>query len=191
MAEFVPPSRYQDADFELRPYQAGDGALLLEAVEASRADLMTWIPWVASFDTLEDAEAICRRYRAEFDDLEVFRMMALQDGRMIGGPAFLRRGLPIEWNIGEVGMWVRSDLAGKGCATRLLRLMLNWGFTEWGYERLCWKCDTRNIGSVRVAQKCGLQLEGTFRQDFVHEDGSRSDTHVFAILREEWEACQN
>lgn len=191
MAEFVPPASYQGADFELRPYREGDGSLLLEAVEASRRELLDWIPWVAGFDSLEEAEALCQRYRAEFDSLEVFRMMALQEGRMIAGPAFLLRGLPIDWRIGEVGMWVRTDLAGKGMATQLLRTMLAWGFGEWGFERLSWKCDTRNIGSVRVAQKCGLKLEGTFREDFVHDDGSRSDTHVFAILREEWEACQN
>lgn len=191
MDAFNPPRGFVVDDLEIRPYGAGDGPLLLDAINDARTELDEWIPWVAAIHDLEEAEATCLRYRDDFDSNKVFRMMAIQEGRMVAGPAFLCRHEPLDWRVGEVGMWVRTSEAGKGFASRLLAIMLEWGFSEWGWKRLSWHCDTRNLGSVRVAEKNGLKLEGTLRQNYIHDDGSRSDTHIFAILREEWEACHN
>ena len=64
--------------------------------------------------------------------------------------------------------------------------MLEWGFGEWGWERLIWKCDTRNIGSARVAEKNGLKRESTLQSDALDVDGHRRDTHLYAILKPEY-----
>ena len=58
--------------------------------------------------------------------------------------------------------------------------------TEWGFERLVWKCDPENVASSRVAEKCGLTYEGTLRQDLRLDDGTRKDSRVYAILVDEW-----
>ena len=68
----------------------------------------------------------------------------------------------------------------------MLRALLEWGFRDWGWERLEWRCDTRNIASARVAEKNGLTLEGTLRSDTFDVAGERRDTHIYAMLRDEW-----
>jgi ribosomal-protein-alanine N-acetyltransferase len=83
-------------------------------------------------------------------------------------------------------MWVRASEAGRGLGTQLLEAMLRWGFTAWPWLRLSWRCDPRNVASVRVAEKAGLRLEGTLRSHELGVDGSRRDTACYAALREDW-----
>lgn len=176
--------RYDHDRFSLRPFDIADAASFFEASAASREDLRKWIPWVIC-DSVEDAERVCAKYRGDFDEGREFRFAIVTGSILLGTTCFLLRGTPIENATGEIGMWIRSDWAGRGLATDVLAAMLDWGFRMWGWERLTWKCDTRNIGSVRVAQKCGMVLEGTLRSDLVDSEGNRSDTHIFASLRAE------
>ena len=83
-------------------------------------------------------------------------------------------------------MWIRATEANRGWGTRVLSAMLDWGFGEWGWERLEWRCDTRNLASARVAIKNGLTLDGTLRSNALAPLGDRRDTHVFGILKSEW-----
>lgn len=87
-------------------------------------------------------------------------------------------------------MWVRASEAGRGLGTRLLGAMLSWGFSEWPWLRLAWRCDDRNRASMRVAEKCGLRLEGLLRGQAAEVGGGRRDTATFAITRDEWLARQ-
>jgi RimJ/RimL family protein N-acetyltransferase len=74
------------------------------------------------------------------------------------------RGRPLEHGTGEIGMWVRVDEAGRGLGTRLLRAMVDWADADWPFQKLTWLCDSRNLASARVAEKCGFQLEGRLRE---------------------------
>ena len=86
----------------------------------------------------------------------------------------------------EIEIDLRGRGRGQGLGTRVLRALLKWGFEEWGWERLTWHCDVRNVASARVAEKNGLKLEGTLRSNDLDVEGKRRDTHIFAILRSEW-----
>ena len=81
---------------------------------------------------------------------------------------------------------IRGSYAGQGLGTRVLQAMLQWGFEDWGWQRLSWHCDTRNHASASVARKNGLTLEGTLRSDALDVEGKRRDTYMFAMLRDEW-----
>ena len=83
-------------------------------------------------------------------------------------------------------MWISAAYAGQGLGSRALAALLAWGFSDWPWERLTWHCDTRNVASARVAEKNGLTREGTLRADRFGVDGQRRDTHIYAILRDEW-----
>ena len=132
------------------------------------------------------AEARCRRFAARYLLNEDFTLGIWDGDRMAGGTGFHLRGAPLELWKADIGMWIRGSYAGQGLGTRVLRAMLTWGFEEWGWERLSWHCDTRNIASARVAQKNGMVLEGTLRSDALDVEGRRRDTHIFAMLRQEW-----
>lgn len=56
--------------------------------------------------------------------------------------------------------------------------------TECPLNRLFVKIDTRNTGSVRIAEKLGFQQKGILRQSRFHK-GNFVDDLVFAMLRGE------
>lgn len=184
MASF-PPSRYEAYGFTIRAYNPGDGVALAESVQENYEHLRPWMPWAKPLVTSQEQEDLIAIFRKKAELREDFTMGIWQSGRVVGGTGFHLRWGSLEGGIGEIGMWVHHDLCGQGFATRALKAMLDWGFTDWGFRRLVWCCDTLNLGSARVAEKNGLVREGTLRQNAVGVDGSLRDTAIYAILRGE------
>ena len=183
---FFAPTEHTAGGMTLRSYRPGDGAALQAATVSSYEHLRPWMPWATAEYTVEQAEANCRRFAASYLLSQDFTIGIWVGGELAGGSGFHLRAGPLEWRNAEIGMWIRGSYAGQGLGTRALAAMLSWGFQEWGWERLVWHCDTRNIASARVAEKNGLKLEGTLRADRFGTDGQRRDTHIYAILRGEW-----
>ena len=84
-------------------------------------------------------------------------------------------------------MWIHGDAAGQGLGSAVLRELIDWGFTEWPWLRISWRCNTRNVASMRCAEKAGMEREGTLRGQFDDVTGGRRDTACYAILKEDWE----
>ena len=167
----------------LRIYSPSDSAELQQATVESYEHLKPWMPWAKEKQSLEETEAICRRLASGYLGNTDFSMGAWDGDTLIGGTGFHLRCGPIEWKAAEIGMWVRASHAGQGWGTRILEQMLEWGFNEWGWERLIWKCDTRNIASARVAEKCGMRREAEFVSSSVDVEGNRCSMYLYAIVK--------
>lgn len=188
---FVAPVEYRFDGMVIRPYRPGDGPALSEAVVASYDHLKETMPWARETYPVDEAEVTARKIASRYLADEDYSLALFEGDRLLGGTGFHMRQGPPHWRATEIGMWIRADASGQGLGTRLLDAMLDWGFTEWGWERIVWRCDTANLASARVAQKCGLRLEGTNRGAHVREgEEGRRDTQVYAILRPEWEALR-
>lgn len=183
---FFAPAEYAVDGMALRSYRPGDGAAIQAAVNSSYEHLKPWMPWATASQSLEESEALARRFAAEYLLNQNFVIGIWVGDDLAGGTGFHLRAGPLESRNAEIGMWIRSSYAGQGLGTRALAAMLRWGFEAWGWERLVWLCDTRNLASARVAEKNGLTREGTLRSDTLDVEGKRHDTHIYAILREEW-----
>ncbi|HJZ47821.1 MAG TPA: GNAT family protein [Roseiflexaceae bacterium] len=184
---FIAPESITRDGITIRAYRPGDGPELRIATTSSYEHLRPWMPWATREDSVEAAEARCRRFAAHYLLNEDFVLGIWVGEQLAGGTGFHLRGTPLTLRSAEIGMWIRGSYAGQGLGTRALRVMLKWGFEEWNWERLSWHCDTRNIASARVAQKNGMILEGTLRSDALDVEGRRRDTYVFSMLPEEWE----
>jgi ribosomal-protein-serine acetyltransferase len=105
-------------------------------------------------------------------------------GRLVGGSGFMIRGRPLEHGVGEIGMWVRADEAGRGLGTRVLRAMVDWADADWPFHKLTWHCESGNLASARVAEKCGFQLEGRLRENGpAASGGGHQTTLLFGLVR--------
>lgn len=181
------PDRIDLPEFTIRSYEPGDGKLLNEATQSSYEHLRTFMPWATPDLPVEESEKLCRKFRGQYLLAEnfVIGVFAPDNKQVLGGTGFhLREGNLSTLNA-EIGMWIRGDAAGQGLGTKVLVAMLRWGFTEWPWLRLSWRCDTRNLASAWVAEKAGMLKEGLFRSDTPVDDGRR-DTLLFAALRDEW-----
>ena len=186
---YIAPERWVTLDFVVRCYHPGDGVLLSDAVNASYEHLTTFMPWAKPYQSVEESEAIVRRFRGRYllNEDFVLGIFSADERRLLGGSGFHLREGGLSQRSAEIGMWIRAEVAGKGLGTAVLKALLTWGFTEWPWERLAWRCDGRNLASRRTAEKAGLVHEGILRQHLLMPDGSRRDTVLFAMLKAEWE----
>lgn len=172
----------------LRSYHPGDGRSLSEAANASYGHLKTFMPWAVPYQADERSERLCREFRGRWllaTDF-VIGVWAPDESRLLGGCGYHIREGALELGNAEIGMWIRADTAGRGLGTTVLESLLHWGFGEWPWMRLSWRCSSSNLASQRVAEKAGLQREGTLRSHAIDPNGSRRDTVCYAILRDEW-----
>ncbi len=189
---FFAPEWITERDLIIRSYQPGDGPAMSSILNASYDHLHRWMAWAQPHQTDEQSEANVRRFRGNYLLNTDFVLSIWLDGpdgpRLAGGTGYhLVRGGSLETRSADIGMWIGVPFAGQGLGTRVLRLLLRWGFTAWPWERLTWHCDTRNLGSARVAEKAGLHLEGTLRQNWLDIGGQRGDTRLYSMLKSEWE----
>ncbi len=86
----------------------------------------------------------------------------------------------------EVGYCIAYDYWGKGIVAEALREVMRFLFAEVGMHRVMAKHDTKNPGSGRVMQKCGMTYEGTMKEHYKRHDGTFGDSKIYAILRGEF-----
>ena len=82
----------------------------------------------------------------------------------------------------DVGYWTSPEARGRGFAARALRLVVDWGFAEFGLVRIGLYCDVENAGSQRVAEAAGFEREGVHRSFLVMAGQSR-DCVSYGIVR--------
>lgn len=185
---FTAPELCNGANFILRRYMPGDGAALSEAVNASYEHLKTFMPWAVPSQSVEVSEKLCRDFSGRWlcgTDF-VIGIWTPDNRRLLGGCGFHLREGPIELGNAEIGMWIRAESAQRGLGTQVLKALLRWGFSDWHWLRLSWRCSGANKASQRVAEKAGMLREGILRSNAVDPDGTRRDTYCYAALRGEW-----
>jgi RimJ/RimL family protein N-acetyltransferase len=188
MGEWFAPERHEAEGFVLRSYDMGDGALLAAANSESYEHYRPWMAWAVPEQSADDAEVSVRRFRAKYlmhEDF-VIGVFSADGQRLLGGTGFHLREGALSSKCAEIGMVVRTSEAGRGLGTRVLAAMLRWGFTEWPWLRLSWRCDDRNLASMRVAEKGGLRFEGVARGQKADVGDGRRDTACYAITKEDW-----
>lgn len=123
------------------------------------------------------------KWAAATDPLH-FAVIDKASGRASGMASFMRfdpAGGAIE--IGHI--WFVPDLQKTRQATEAIFLMMVQAFERWGYRRLEWKCNSRNLPSRQAALRFGFTYEGLFRQHLLVR-GRNRDTTWFAMLDGEW-----
>ena len=169
----------------LRPHRAGDGPVLLDALQESAASLRTFLwglGWVAQDHTLASAEARalhCAAQWAARSDL-AWLMFRRDDDRLVGSVGLHRT----DWTVPctEVGYWVRPSEAGRGWASEGVRTVVDWAFEGLGAVRVALVSDAENLASRWVAERCGFMLEGVHRQVLRDPQGRLRDHCVYARL---------
>jgi len=158
----------------------GDGRAVNEAVRESLEDLRPWMPWARSLPSVEESDEYVRRARArwlERTDLALLLFLR-ESGQFVGGSGLHR----IDWEVPrfEIGYWCRTSLQGRGLITEAVRGITRFAFQELGAGRVEIRCDSRNLRSARVAERCGYALEAILRNHARSADGSLRDTLLYA-----------
>ena len=81
----------------------------------------------------------------------------------------------------ELGYVVAPAARGRGVATAAVQLLTRWAFDEQHLERVTLIVDVDNVGSQKVAERCGYHRDGVLRNAYV-KPGVRADTIVYSRL---------
>ncbi len=82
--------------------------------------------------------------------------------------------------------WYGKEFQGTGLNRNCKYLLLSFVFDQLGYERVEFRADSANERSIRAMKSIGCKVEGILRSTSFRPDGSRRDSIVLSILREEW-----
>jgi UDP-4-amino-4,6-dideoxy-N-acetyl-beta-L-altrosamine N-acetyltransferase len=173
------------------PFLIGDKVYLRAIEMDDRANIIRWLnhPDVQRTTlrarplNLDDETDFIQRMRQSPNDI-VFLIVARDDDRAVGGTAFHQ----IDWRsrhtcfgitIGESADW------GKGYGTEATRLMVDYAFATLNLNRVWLHVLEYNERGVRCYERVGFKKEGLLRQEHFR-DGRYWDTHLMAILRDDW-----
>ncbi|SMF77526.1 GNAT family N-acetyltransferase [Pseudobacteriovorax antillogorgiicola] len=183
--QIVAPELLTHTRFTLRPLKDGDAELVAQAITASYDHLKEFMPWAQpSNDPWNQRKRIRQNY-ASYLRCEDFALGIFSpDGSVfLGGTGFHLRNRSLRSFHGEIGMWISADQAGQGLGTEVLQAMIEWGFREWPWRRLEWRCDPENHGSARVAEKCGMKEEGRLHGTSKDHRGRWRGEVIYALTK--------
>ena len=173
----------RDRELWLRPLLAADALALFRLIDAERARLGRWLPWVDETRTERDSA----RFIADASE-ERHRRRSLVLAMCVEGAIVGTIGLHyVEWfdRSAELGYWIGSSAEGRGYVTRAARAVLGFAFGTVGLHRIVVRCAVGNERSCRVAERLGLRREGLLREAH-YVGGKFLDQHLYALLRHEF-----
>ncbi|MFH1400269.1 MAG: GNAT family protein [Nanoarchaeota archaeon] len=99
-------------------------------------------------------------------------------GQIVGGIGLDKK----ESHMAEIGYWLSADHWNKGIMTQAVRMMVDHGFKDLGYERVVAYVFLHNRSSARVLEKAGFFCEGVLH-DHHKKDGKLIDAKLYARLK--------
>lgn len=117
---------------------------------------------------------------------ERFQWIVMVDGESAGWITLAI--LSWEHGLAEIGYALATRFQGLRLMEEALGQLLPELFVAVGIERLEARCSVENVRSAAVLERLGFQREGRLRSYFsLH--GSRIDNFLYALLRDEFLAC--
>jgi RimJ/RimL family protein N-acetyltransferase len=183
------PTQLDTDRLSLRPFRPGDGPWYYQVAQQNREHLARYEAEnpVRALQSEEQAEILAREFAAAWVSRTsfFFAVFARASNTFV---AQIYVG-PVSWELPEFELGYFADRAhtGQGYVTEAARAALGFIFARMHARRVRLECDDTNSASIRVAERCGLLLEGHIRENRRQADGSYSGTLHFGMLRREYE----
>jgi RimJ/RimL family protein N-acetyltransferase len=166
----------------IRPYRIEDAPAACSAAITSVAEIQPFGPWCHSGLTLADVRAWVEKQIQAFEALQAFEFAILEDDAEYLGGCGLNQ-IDQANRRANLGYWVRTSATRRGVATEAIRQLSRWAFESTDLIRLEVVVSTRNMASLRVAEKAGAVREATLRSRLLLH-GVAHDAVLFSFVRE-------
>ena len=144
-----------DERTKLRLLQQQHAQALFQVVEANRAHLRAWLPWLDSHTTVQDS--------MDFIVMSIFTFA--QRGPMVCGIWYDERLVGVighntidaETGWATIGYWLSRGVEGRGVMTRCVQAFLDHAFHEYGLAGVEIRVGTTNVRSQAIADRLGFE----------------------------------
>lgn len=172
-----------DPDIELRLWEQRHADELFAVVDANRAHLRRWLPWVDAAKEVASTRDFIKTALEQFARNDGFHAGTWLDGRIVGGIGLHAMNLPNRST--SIGYWLAETAQGRGVMTRSCRALVDHLFGELKLNRVEIRCAVGNDRSCAVPRRLGFRQEGILRQaEWLYDHFV--DHVVWGMLAEDW-----
>ena len=171
----------------LRQLEDGDAEELFELIDANRAHLASWMPFVSQTHTVADSLAFIRAARRQWEENRGVQLAIVQDERIVGVAGF--HGIDWTRRSTSIGYWLAASQQGAGTMTTAVAAMLDHAFGPWDLARVEIRAGVMNRRSRAIPERLGFKEEGVLRA--AERIGTRVIDHaVYVMTAREWRRLQ-
>ena len=170
-------------ELQLHLLEEGDADELFALVDANRAYLREWLPWLDQNTEVEHTRAFIRATRKQHADRNGFTCGIRWRGALVGVVGVHA----IDWpnRKTSLGYWVAEPHQGRGIITRACAALLPYLFDELGLNCVEIGCAVANARSNAIPDRLGFAREGVLRQrEWLYDHFV--DHVVYSLLASEW-----
>ena len=185
------PQRLDAARVYLRPYRAEDAPWYFTMAQRNRVHLARHESGndIFNIHCVEDAAAVLAAFARSWLVRSAFPLgVFLRATDEFAGQIYLgvtNDALPAL----NLGFFADCAHVNQGYLTEAAQRALAFAFEDLGAHRVGLWCDDTNTPSRRIAERCGLRLEGHVREDKRHPDDTVTGSLCFGILKHEYTAA--
>jgi ribosomal-protein-serine acetyltransferase len=168
----------------LRPLDDADAEELFALIDANRAHLAHWMPFVGQTRGAADSLAFVRAARRQYEENRGMQLALVQGEQIIGVAGFHA----IDWarRSTSIGYWLAADRQGAGTMTTAVSALLDHAFDRWELTRVEIRAGVANRRSRAIPERLGFREEGVLRA--AERIGTRVIDHVvYVMTAREWQ----
>jgi len=172
-----------DNGLTLRLLQIEDAENLFALVDANRAYLKEWLPWLDRNADVKDSISFITSIHEQFHAGFGFACGVFLSGRLVGMCGFHPIN-PSDKSV-VIGYWLSEDVQGSGIISRCTKFLIGYAFCELKLDKVYIPVAVENSKSRAVCERIGLVSEGVVpKAEFLYD---KYVDHVrYAISKGEW-----
>lgn len=167
----------------LRTYQPFDAAELFLCVDANRAHLREYLPWVNTTLKQQDSLDFINHCLLQESGQTGLAMGIFLDERLVGGIGMHDWNHPMKK--AQIGYWLSKDKEGQGIMLQCTRAFIRFIFEQLGLNKIEIHFLPYNSRSSELTKRLNAKVEGVLR-DSIKRNGAFEDVVITGILRREW-----
>lgn len=173
-----------EGPLRLRLMRTDEAPIVADVIEANRAFLRNWLPWVTD---AHDASETFRHLDYWWNGYARgigFSLGIFYDDVFAGICGF--HGFDTINRVTSIGYWLGKDFTGRGIMTRSVARLLDFAVFERSMNRIFIRCATGNRPSRAIPERLGFKHEGTQREaEWLYDHFV--DLELYSILAREWQ----
>lgn len=143
---------------------------------------LSWKP----HSNLEVTKDILKTWIKEYDESDVYQwaIVLKKTGELVGSISLMN--IEEESSSCELGYCIGKRFWGNGITTEAAKAIIDFAFTNDGFEQIFAYHHVENPASGRVMEKCGLRYEDIVKGEKKDNNGNPVDCNVYSISIEQY-----